>query len=99
MFLDCEGVGEVFFVKVSGFEEFFKDIKYFIVLLQFYLEVFLQVLGNVWILFFIFRVEQSDMLWYLSEFYMFEVEMSFVSDMDDVMNLVQDMLRFFVFVL
>src|SRR5688572_8062524 len=90
---DCEGAGEAFSVKASGPEEFFKDTKYLTVSSQLHLEAFSQALGNVWTLSPTFRAEQSDTSRHLSEFYMLEAEMSFVSDMDDVMNLAQDMLR------
>ncbi|KJZ71717.1 hypothetical protein HIM_08914 [Hirsutella minnesotensis 3608] len=91
---DCEGAGEAFAVKASGSAEFFKDPKYLTVSTQLHLEALAQALGNVWTLSPTFRAEQSDTSRHLSEFYMLEAEMSFVQDMDQVMELLQGMLRY-----
>jgi asparaginyl-tRNA synthetase len=90
---DCEGAGEAFSVKAETDPDFFKGTKYLTVSSQLHLEAFSQALGNVWTLSPTFRAEQSDTSRHLSEFYMLEAEMSFVTDMNDVMDLVQDMLR------
>ncbi|KAL7958631.1 hypothetical protein V8C34DRAFT_304686 [Trichoderma compactum] len=89
---DCEGAGEAFTVKSSGTTEFFRDPKYLTVSSQLHLEALAQALGNVWTLSPTFRAEQSDTSRHLSEFYMLEAEMSFVQDMDEVMDLAQRML-------
>ncbi|CAM1509122.1 Fc.00g028610.m01.CDS01 [Cosmosporella sp. VM-42] len=89
---DCEGAGEAFAVKAGGDTEFFRDPKYLTVSSQLHLESLAQALGNVWTLSPTFRAEQSDTSRHLSEFYMLEVEMSFVEDMDEVMDLAQRML-------
>ncbi|OAQ71584.1 asparaginyl-tRNA synthetase Slm5 [Purpureocillium lilacinum] len=89
---DCEGAGEAFAVK-SGKEEFFRDAKYLTVSTQLHLEALAQALGNVWTLSPTFRAEKSDTSRHLSEFYMLEAEMSFVRDMDEVMDLVQRMMK------
>ncbi|KAK5995514.1 Asparaginyl-tRNA synthetase [Cladobotryum mycophilum] len=89
---DCEGAGEAFTVKAGGSTEFFRDPKYLTVSTQLHLEALAQSLGNVWTLSPTFRAEQSDTSRHLSEFYMLEAEMSFVQDMDEVMNLAQNML-------
>lgn len=91
---DCEGAGEVFTVKAEGSEEFFRVPKYLTVSAQLHLEALAQALGNVWTLSPTFRAEKSDTSRHLSEFYMLEAEMSFVQDMDEVMDLVQRMLFF-----
>lgn len=90
---DCEGAGEAFRVATDGSDEFFKQPKFLTVSSQLHLEAFAQALGDVWTLSPTFRAEQSDTSRHLSEFYMLEAEMSFTKEMDDVMNLVQDMLR------
>ncbi|KAF4334693.1 asparaginyl-tRNA synthetase [Fusarium beomiforme] len=90
---DCEGAGEAFAVKASSSDEFFRDPKYLTVSSQLHLEALAQALGNVWTLSPTFRAEQSDTSRHLSEFYMLEAEMSFVDDMDEVMNLAQRMLN------
>ncbi|KAL7797347.1 hypothetical protein V8C37DRAFT_399953 [Trichoderma ceciliae] len=89
---DCEGAGEAFTVKSGGTSEFFRDPKYLTVSSQLHLEALAQALGNVWSLSPTFRAEQSDTSRHLSEFYMLEAEMSFVRDMDEVMDLAQKML-------
>ncbi|KAK2034834.1 asparaginyl-tRNA synthetase [Colletotrichum zoysiae] len=106
---DCEGAGEVFNVttgsaetsttpKSSGKDKaaenlFFRSPKYLTVSSQLHLEALAQSLGDVWTLSPTFRAERSDTSRHMSEFYMLEAEMSFVDDMDDVMGLVEDMLR------
>lgn len=90
---DCEGAGEAFMVKAGGKEEFFRDAKYLTVSTQLHLEALAQSLGNVWTLSPTFRAEKSDTSRHLSEFQMLEAEMSFVDDMDEVMQLVQNMLK------
>lgn len=89
---DCEGAGEAFNVKTGSKAEFFKDPKYLTVSTQLHLEALAQSVGNVWTLSPTFRAEQSDTSRHLSEFYMLEAELSFVQDMDEVMELVQRML-------
>lgn len=98
---DCEGAGEVFTVASAAKhiledgtqEPFFRDPKYLTVSTQLHLESLAQAVGNVWALAPTFRAEQSDTSRHLSEFYMLEAEMSFVDDLSDVMDLVEDMLR------
>ncbi|UKZ76243.1 hypothetical protein TrVFT333_003941 [Trichoderma virens FT-333] len=87
-----QGAGEAFTVKSGGPSEFFRDPKYLTVSSQLHLEALAQALGNVWALSPTFRAEQSDTSRHLSEFYMLEAEMSFVQDMDEVMDLAQRML-------
>ncbi|KAF7548871.1 hypothetical protein G7046_g8521 [Stylonectria norvegica] len=89
---DCEGAGEAFAVKAGGPAEFFRDPKFLTVSSQLHLESLAQALGNVWTLSPTFRAEQSDTSRHLSEFYMLEAEMSFVQNMDEVMDLAQKML-------
>ncbi|KAF5517890.1 Asparagine--tRNA ligase [Colletotrichum aenigma] len=104
---DCEGAGEVFNVTTGPAETsspaphsrnkktelFFRSPKYLTVSSQLHLEALAQSLGHVWTLSPTFRAEQSDTTRHMSEFYMLEAEMSFVDDLDDVMDLVEDMLR------
>ncbi|OAA50539.1 Aminoacyl-tRNA synthetase, class II (D/K/N)-like protein [Metarhizium rileyi] len=90
---DCEGAGEAFTVKTGSKSEFFKNPKYLTVSAQLHLEALAQSLGNVWTLSPTFRAEKSDTSRHLSEFYMLEAEMSFVDDMNKIMDLVQGMLK------
>lgn len=94
---DCEGAGEVFTVSGASEEEagnpFFRSPKYLTVSSQLHLEALAQSVGNVWALAPTFRAEKSDTSRHLSEFYMLEAEVSFVDDLDVVMDLAEDMLR------
>ncbi|OLN90015.1 Asparagine-tRNA ligase [Colletotrichum chlorophyti] len=100
---DCEGAGEVFNVTTGSAEtsqvptadqhkEFFRSPKYLTVSSQLHLEALAQSLGHVWTLSPTFRAERSDTSRHMSEFYMLEAEMSFVDELDEVMDLVEDML-------
>lgn len=53
-------------------------------------------MGDVWTLSPTFRAEKSDTSRHMAEFYMLEAEMSFVQDMDTVMDLAEDMIRHLV---
>lgn len=72
---------------------FFRGAKYLTVSTQLHLEALAQSVGNVWTLSPTFRAEKSDTSRHMSEFYMLEAEMAFVEEMDDVLDLVEDMLR------
>ncbi|CAK7564298.1 MAG: asparaginyl-tRNA synthetase [Sporothrix epigloea] len=103
---DCEGAGEVFTVAGGAASNqankqqagegsfFFRSDKYLTVSTQLHLEALSQALGNVWTLSPTFRAEESDTPRHLSEFYMLEAEVGFADRMDEVMDLVEDMLRF-----
>jgi asparaginyl-tRNA synthetase len=72
---------------------FFRSPKYLTVSGQLHLEALAQSVGNVWTLSPTFRAEKSDTARHLSEFYMLEAEMSFVDDMQVVMDLVRDLIQ------
>lgn len=105
---DCEGAGEVFTVAAGGDgvtnkkepgqvqrqeDRFFRTPKYLTVSTQLHLEALAQSVGRVWTLSPVFRAERSDTARHLSEFYMLEAEMSFVENLSEVMDLVEDLLR------
>ena len=90
---DCEGAGETFRVQAGTSKDPFSESEqYLTVSSQLHLEAFAQALGNVWALSPTFRAERSDTSRHLSEFYMLEAEMSFVDDMEEVMDFIQKML-------
>ncbi|KAI6780764.1 Asparagine--tRNA ligase-like protein [Emericellopsis cladophorae] len=90
---DCEGAGETFRVEAGTPKDpFSKKPQYLTVSSQLYLEALAQALGNVWTLSPTFRAEKSDTSRHLSEFYMLEAELSFVDDMDEVMDFIQKLL-------
>lgn len=98
---DCEGAGEVFTIGPSekaasadGAEKhFFKSPKYLTVSAQLHLEAMAQAVNKVWTLSPTFRAEHSDTSRHLAEFYMLEAEMCFVQDLNEILDLVENMLR------
>jgi asparaginyl-tRNA synthetase len=72
---------------------FFRSPKYLTVSSQLHLEALAQSVGNVWTLSPTFRAERSDTPRHLSEFYMLEVEMSFITDLSPLLSLIESMLR------
>lgn len=101
---DCEGAGEVFTIAPAASaptpgqprtaeEHFFNSPKYLTVSSQLHLEALAQAVGRVWTLSPTFRAEKSDTPRHLSEFYMLEAELAFVDDVNDVMDVVEGMLR------
>ncbi|KAI9765963.1 MAG: asparaginyl-tRNA synthetase [Candelina submexicana] len=104
---DCEGAGEVFTVAARHAtpkanvpqseiqdEPFFRTPKYLTVSSQLHLEALAQSVGRVWTLSPTFRAEGSDTSRHLSEFYMLEAELSFANELADIMNLVEDLLKY-----
>ncbi len=107
---DCEGAGEVFHIgtgqpqdverKLEKHEkqtppaEFFRSPKYLTVSTQLHLEALAQSVGKVWTLSPTFRAEKSDTPRHLSEFYMLEAEVSFEERLENIMTLVESMLRY-----
>ncbi|KAI9888507.1 MAG: asparaginyl-tRNA synthetase [Vezdaea aestivalis] len=74
-------------------EPFFRDPKYLTVSTQLHLEALAQSVGRVWTLSPTFRAEHSDTARHLSEFYMLEAEHAFTSSLEDVMSVVESLLR------
>ncbi|KAL4879675.1 hypothetical protein BJY04DRAFT_193380 [Aspergillus karnatakaensis] len=100
---DCEGAGETFAVipretLATGLPEqehdhFFRAPKYLNVSSQLHLEAYAAELGNVWTLSPVFRAEKSDTPRHLSEFYMLEAEVNFLSDLGDLTDVVEHLIR------
>ena len=105
---DCEGAGEVFTVSSNEakdseqstndageekVEHFFRTPKYLTVSAQLHLEALASAVDKVWTLSPTFRAEKSDTPRHLSEFYMLEAEMCFTLELEEVMDLVENMLR------
>ncbi|KAF2864643.1 hypothetical protein BDV95DRAFT_555765 [Massariosphaeria phaeospora] len=104
---DCEGAGDVFVVSTQPSapavhtptqspdceDMFFQTPKYLTVSSQLHLEALAQSVGRVWALSPTFRAEKSDTPRHLSEFYMLEAELAFVTDLSDVMDVVEGLLR------
>lgn len=77
----------------STSDQFFRSPKYLTVSSQLHLEALAQSVGKVWTLSPTFRAEKSDTPRHLSEFYMLEAELCFVEDVNDVMDVVESLLR------
>ncbi|KAL5340059.1 hypothetical protein BJX70DRAFT_130733 [Aspergillus crustosus] len=100
---DCEGAGETFAVisretltiglPDQDSDHFFRAPKYLNVSSQLHLEAYAAELGNVWTLSPVFRAEKSDTPRHLSEFYMLEAEMNFLSDLGALTDAVENLLR------
>ncbi|OBT49217.1 asparaginyl-tRNA synthetase [Pseudogymnoascus sp. WSF 3629] len=85
--------GEAAAAAGSAAVPFFRTPKYLTVSSQLHLEALAQAVGGVWTLSPTFRAERSDTARHLSEFYMLEAEATFVSSLDAVMDLAEDMIR------
>ncbi|KAF3490957.1 asparaginyl-tRNA synthetase [Arthroderma uncinatum] len=97
---DCEGAGEVFTLKprdavteAGETVDFFRSPKYLTVSSQLHLEAYAAELGNVWTLSPTFRAEKSDTPRHLSEFYMLEVEMSYLDSLESLTGFVETLIR------
>lgn len=99
---DCEGAGEVFTIFANTatrtddgeqLQHFFRTPKYLTVSAQLHLEALAQAVSKVWTLSPTFRAEKSDTPRHLSEFYMLEAEMCFLDDLNQLMDVVEKMLR------
>lgn len=74
-------------------DHFFRTPKYLTVSSQLHLEALAQAVDKVWTLSPTFRAEKSDTPRHLSEFYMLEAELCFTTDLSDLMNLVENLLK------
>lgn len=96
---DCEGAGEVFNVttederSAKAPEYHFKGPKYLTVSAQLHLEAMCQAIDRVWTLSPTFRAEKSDTARHLSEFYMLEAEVAHTRGLDEVMDVVEQLIR------
>lgn len=93
---DCEGAGEQFTIT-SGQDtplgKFFGRNAYLTVSTQLHLEVLCQSLTRVWTLSPCFRAEPSDTNRHLSEFWMLEVEIGYITNLSQLVCFTEKMLR------
>lgn len=87
--IDCEGAGEMFKLTQTHWE---KDVN-LTVSSQLHLEVLMMGLGRVYCLQPCFRAEKSDTNRHLCEFWMLEAEAAFVEDSNELMDLVEHMIK------
>lgn len=101
---DCEGAGEMFKVEplnpkidiIDGklqVREFFGNPTYLTVSTQLHLEVLASSLNRVWTLSPCFRAENSDTNRHLSEFWMLEAEISYVTQVLQLTRFTEQMIR------
>lgn len=104
---DCEGAGEIFSVLPSNptilkdmkksencIEDVYFDTKvYLTVSGQLHLECVAHGLTKVYTFGPTFRAENSKSRLHLSEFYMLEVEQAFIDKLEDVMNIIEKLLK------
>ncbi|BFZ55986.1 asparaginyl-tRNA synthetase [Savitreella phatthalungensis] len=86
---DCEGAGETFELRT----DLFRKPVGLAVSTQLHLESLAAGLGRVWTLSPTFRAEKSTTARHLAEFRMIEAELSFTSRLDDVMDVVEGLVK------
>ncbi|XP_056011865.1 probable asparagine--tRNA ligase, mitochondrial isoform X2 [Ostrea edulis] len=100
---DCEGAGQLFTVKVSdgkinGNEkkssEFFNVPAFLTVSGQLHLEAMAGGISKVYTFSPAFRAERSATSHHLAEFYMIEAELSFTESLEDIMQLMEGLIKF-----
>lgn len=90
---DCEGAGETFSITPSDF--FSKDHRTNLtVSAQLHLECFLRAHPRIWASTPVFRAESSQSWKHLSEFYMVEAELAYVTDLQTLMDQVEDLIEY-----
>lgn len=89
---DCEGAGETFEIKRA--EEFFEKKAYLTVSTQLHLEAISLALNRAWTLTPCFRAEASKTSRHLSEFWMLEAEISFLDDLEPLLNFTEEMVKY-----
>jgi asparaginyl-tRNA synthetase len=94
---DCEGAGEMFKIesssKLDNDEKFFGKDAYLTVSTQLHLEVLCAALNRVWTLTPCFRAEESDTNRHLSEFWMLEAEIAFVTEVSQLTKFSEKMIK------
>ncbi|KAG9265028.1 putative asparagine-tRNA ligase, mitochondrial [Astyanax mexicanus] len=98
---DCEGAGELFQVEPAGNEHssdkenphFFSVPSYLTVSGQLHLEVMAGAFPAVYTFGPTFRAENSQSRRHLAEFYMVEAEISFTESLEDLLKLMEDLLK------
>lgn len=89
---DCEGGGEVFRVDADR-QNFFSKPAYLTVSTQLHLEIASASFPRVYSFSPVFRAENQDTTKHLSEFWMLECEISFIDDLDSLLNFIERLLK------
>ncbi|RKP30439.1 asparaginyl-tRNA synthetase [Metschnikowia bicuspidata] len=92
---DCEGAGKVFIVESANKSngKFFEKPAFLTVSAQLHLEVLALSLNRVWCLSPCFRAEDSHTNRHLCEFWMLEAELSYVTEIAQLTDFVENMIR------
>ncbi|NXN81112.1 SYNM protein, partial [Bombycilla garrulus] len=95
---DCEGAGELFQVEVKARESaenthFFNVPAFLTVSGQLHLEVMAGAFTHVFTFGPTFRAENSQSRRHLAEFYMVEAELSFTESLQDIMQVMEDLVK------
>lgn len=88
---DCEGAGETF--SLTNSHDFFGKKTNLTVSSQLHLEALAMGVGQVWTIVPTFRAEKSTTARHLAEFRMIEAELCFTRDLNQVMDIVESMIR------
>ena len=95
--VDCEGAGETFRLdrmKLNNVErEFFDTPVYLTVSAQLHLEAAASAFKRVYTLAPAFRAENSDTSRHLAEFWMLETEFSFLTDLNELMTMMEQCIK------
>ncbi|CAI5760446.1 unnamed protein product [Candida verbasci] len=91
---DCEGAGEIF--KIQDSLKFFEKDSYLTVSTQLHLEVLSSALNRVWTLTPCFRAEKSNTSRHLSEFWMLEVELGYLNELEPLLKFTERMIHYIV---
>lgn len=100
---DCEGAGQLFTVKVSEkndddekklIPEFFTSPVFLTVSGQLHLEAVASGISKVYTFSPAFRAERSQTSNHLAEFYMIEAELSFTECLEDIMQVMEGLVKF-----
>lgn len=89
---DCEGAGETFEIKQA--QEFFEKNAYLTVSTQLHLEAISLALNRAWTLTPCFRAEESKTSRHLSEFWMLEAEISYLDELEPLLNFTEEMVKY-----
>lgn len=89
---DCEGGGEVFHVEANR-PNFFSKPTYLTVSTQLHLEIAASSLSRVYSISPVFRAENQQTTKHLSEFWMLECEISFLDNLNILMEFIEELLK------
>ena len=90
---DCEGGGEVFRVEANSRPNFFSKPTFLTVSTQLHLEIAAASFARVYSFSPVFRAENQHTSKHLSEFWMLECEISFIDELESLLNFIEKTLK------